>query len=84
MTATSDEAVAKARAKQYMKVLRSGAIRKPSQKTLEKHKIVRVENTYVFREELQEDGDGFLSQEGYRNLMRAVLDGAGAERLPRP
>ena len=84
MTATSDKAVAKARAKQYMKALRSGAIRKPSQKTLDKHRIVRIENTYIFREELQEDGDGFLSQEGYRDLMRAVFDGVSAERVAHP
>ena len=84
MVATSDKAVAKARAKQYMKVLRSGAIRKPSQKTLDKHRIVRIENTYIFREELQEDEDGFPSQEGYRNLIRAVLDGASVERMAHP
>ena len=56
MVATTDKAVKRARARQYMKTLCSGLIRKPSPKTLYKHAIAhvlgsadgQVQSEYVF------------------------------------
>ena len=92
MVATSDKAMAKARAKQYLKVLRSGLVAKPSRKTLYKHAIAhilgsadgQVQSEYVFYEDLLGGvGIQLLEWEGLRKFGQAVRTGAPVEGLLR-
>ena len=76
----------------YMKVLRCGAVRKPSQKTLYKHAIAhvlgsadgQVQSEYVFYEELTGGvGIQLLEWAGLRKFGQAVRTGAPVEGLLR-
>ena len=76
----------------YMKVLRCGAVRKPSQKTLYKHAVAhilgsadgQVQSEYVFYEDLLGGvGIQLLEREGLRKFAKAVRTGAPVEGLLR-
>ena len=92
MVATTDKAVKRARARHYMKTLRSGLIRRPSPKTLYKHAIAhvlgsadgRVPSEYVFYEDLIGGvGIQLMEWEGLRKFAQAARTGAPVEGLLR-
>lgn len=92
MVATTRKAVKRARARAYMKLLRCGAIRHPSAKTLYKHAIVhilrsadgRVPSEYVFAEDLLGGvGIQLLEWEGVTKFAEAMRTDAPVKGLLR-